>query len=100
MGSSSDVGSSLLSISALEGSLGTSIQKYDSKTASTGSITGQSLVTTCIASACSNVIRQIKIFINLNNGSIDSSSYIVVGPLTVDQSGYINVEYDYSFVTI
>ncbi len=36
----------------------------------------------------------------MNTGAIDSSSYVVVGPLVVDQTAYINVNYEYSFVTV
>lgn len=54
-----------------------------------------------MAGSCSNVVRQVRIFINSNDGSIVSSmSYVVVGPLTVSQAGYINVDYEYSFVSV
>ncbi len=92
----------LLSIAKFKAGLpaGSNFQIYDTKTVSTGSITSQNLVTSCPGSSCQNVIRQIKMFINLNNGSIDSSSYIVVGPLIVDQVGYINLDYEYSFIDV
>ena len=77
-----------------------SIQIFDSKTAPTGGILSQSLTTTCTATACQNVIRKIKIFINMNTGTIDSSSYIIVGLLIVDQVAYINVNYEYSFAKV
>jgi len=72
------------------------IQIYETKQASTGSIAAQSntTTTTCSSSVnCVNVIRQIKLFINSNDGSIDSSSYIVIGPIKIDQAGYINIDY-------
>jgi hypothetical protein len=40
-----------------------------------------------------NVIRQVKLFINSNDGSIDLSSYIVISPIKIDQVGYINIDY-------
>jgi hypothetical protein len=36
----------------------------------------------------------------MNTGAIDSSSYIIVGPLIVDQPAYLNIDYEYSFVNV
>jgi hypothetical protein len=40
------------------------------------------------------------VFINSGDGSINSNSYLVVGPLTVDQAGYITIKYSYSFISV
>lgn len=99
--SSADVVTSMLSIQKLQTSLGIQLNKYDTKTISSGTIISQNLVTACTAGACSNVVKQVKIFINSNDGSVVSSiSYVVVGPLTVDQAGYINIDYEYSFISL
>ncbi len=36
----------------------------------------------------------------MNTGVIDGSSYVVVGPVIVDQAAYLNVNYEYSFVSV
>lgn len=47
------------------------------------------------------MVRQVKIFINLNDGSIvNSISLLVVGPMNVDQAGYITVDYEYIFIKV
>jgi len=79
--------------------LGVNLKKYDTKKLSTGTITSQALVTNCIGIDCVNVVRQLWIFINKDTGMIDSNSYAVLGPVTVDIAGYINVEYEYTFVS-
>lgn len=78
------------------------VQVFTTMQPSTGSPTPQSLITVCSTSTnlCENVIRQVKIFINLSNGTIDSRSYVVVGPITIDQVGYVNVDYEYQFVSV
>lgn len=91
----------MLSIQTLQTSLGITLNQYTTQTISTGIITSQNLVTACPTTSCTNVVRQVRIFINLNDGSVVSSlSYVVVGPLTVDQTGYISIDYQYSFVSI
>lgn len=100
LSSSNDLTNSLLSISKLQTSLGLTLKKYDTKTLSTGINSPSNLATICVLNDCLNVIRQIKIFINVNDGSILADSYIVVGPLTVDQPAYVNVNYEYVFVKV
>ena len=95
----SDIANTVLSISKLQSSLGITLKKFTTKTSTSSSASNQTLATSCTGVDCTNVVRQIRIFINSDTGAIDSNSYVVVGSLTADQKGYITVDYQYTFIT-
>ena len=87
----SSVASSLLSISTIQASLGLTLNAYRSDAISSSSSISQGLSTSCTGSAC--IIRELHILINSEDGTINSGSYAILGALTIDQAGYISINY-------
>jgi len=89
-----------LSIDLIKVSLGvTSINIFTTSFPTSINSNPSTLATNCPGTNCDNVVREIILFFNSGDGSINSNSYLVVGPLTVNQAGYITIKYSYSFVT-